>query len=75
MDDIKLFASNESCLKQLVDKVRDFPDNIKISFAIGNEKCAKLSAWKGKPVSTDPLLYLRDKIDKLSLRVPRIWKC
>jgi len=46
MDDIKLFAQNDSYVQTLVDTVRTFSDDIGMQF--GLQKCAKLSAKRGK---------------------------
>ena len=64
MDDIKLFAPNDNCLQQLVDTVREFSDDIKMSF--GFEKCAKLSVRDGKPVVAGPVFTLGDEIGELT---------
>ena len=63
MDDIKLFTPNDDCLQQLVDVVREFSDDIQMSF--GFEKCAKLSVREGRPSSTGPVFSL-DAIGELS---------
>ena len=74
MDDIKLFAPNDNCLQQLVDTVREFSDDIKMSF--GFEKCAKLSVRDGKPVVAGPVFTLGDEIGESDiplLRISRVW--
>jgi len=63
MDDIKLFAPNDTCLQQLVDTVREFSDDIKMSF--GFEKCAKLSVRGGRPALAGPVFSLGDEIAEL----------
>ena len=62
MDDIKLFAPNDNCLQQLVDTVREFSDDIKMSF--GFEKYAKLSV--SRPVAASPVFTLGDEIGELT---------
>lgn len=64
MDDIKLFAQNDAGLQKMVDLVRKFSDDIRMSFGIS--KCAKLTVKRGKPVSTGPILTIGDEIGELS---------
>ena len=46
MDDIKLFAKNEKKLKNLIQAVRIYSQNIRMEFRI--EKCARLIMKSGK---------------------------
>lgn len=46
VDDLKLFANNDKNLEKLLDIVKTFSDDIKMSF--GLEKCAKVTIEKGK---------------------------
>ena len=46
MDDLKLYASNDEQLKELVEIVKSYSDDIKMEF--GLSKCAVLSVEKGK---------------------------
>ena len=71
MDDIKLFAPNDNCLQQLVDTVREFSDDIKMSF--GFEKYAKLSVKDGRPVAAGPVFTLGDEIGELD--IPQLGNC
>ena len=48
----------------MVDLVRKFSDEIRMSFGIS--KCAKLTMKRGKPVSTGPILTIGDEIGELS---------
>ena len=45
MDDLKLFASNDAGLQRLIDLVKMFSTDIRMSFGI--EKCAKLTIKRG----------------------------
>ena len=63
MDDIKLFAQNDSYLQTLVDTVRTFSGDIDMQF--GLKKCAKLSVRRGKLTLTGPLSTLDDEIGEL----------
>jgi len=49
MDDIKLFAQNDTGLQKMVDLVRRFSDDIGMTFGIN--KCAKLTVKRGKDMS------------------------
>ena len=64
MDDIKLFAQNDTYLQSLLDTVRTFSDDIGMQF--GLQKCAKLSARRGKLTLTGPLVTLGDEIAELN---------
>lgn len=46
MDDVKLFAQNDPGLQKMVDLVRNFSDDIRMSFGVSTCKCAKLMAKK-----------------------------
>lgn len=46
MDDLKLYAENQTHLKSLITTVRTFSEDIKMTF--GLEKCAELHLKKGK---------------------------
>lgn len=46
MDDLKLYAPNDKQLKKLIDTVKQFSDDIKMSFGI--DKCNKLTIIRGK---------------------------
>jgi len=46
MDDLKIYASNDKQLETMVNIVKSFSDDIKMSFGI--EKCNKLSIVRGK---------------------------
>ena len=63
MDDIKLFAQNDKCLQPLIDIVRKFSDDIQMQF--GFQKCAKMSATRGKIDLTGPLPTLDNVINEL----------
>jgi len=63
MDDIKLFAQNDKCLQPLVNMVRKFSDDIGMQF--GFQKCAKLSATRGKISLAGPVPTLDDVINEL----------
>ena len=61
---IKLFAQNYAGLQKMVDLVRKFSDDIRMSFGIS--KCAKLTVKRGKPVSTGPVLTIGNEISELA---------
>jgi len=63
MDNIKLFAQNNGYLPTLLDTVRQFSDDIGMQF--GLQKCAKLSANRGKLPLTGSLSTLGDEIGEL----------
>jgi len=63
MDDIKLFAQNDSYLQSLVDTVRTFSDDICMKF--GFQKCAKLTVKRGKCTLSGTLSSLGDEIEEL----------
>ena len=46
MDDLKLFASNDNQLQSLINVVKTFSDDIKMSF--GMNKCNKITITRGK---------------------------
>ena len=50
MDNLKLYASNDDQQQGELQIVKQFSDDIKMSF--GLDKCAKASFKKGKPIST-----------------------
>ena len=64
MDDIKLFAQNDTELQRLVDLVRRISDDIGMSFGIN--KYAKLTVKRGKPVSTGPVITIGEEIGELA---------
>jgi len=64
MDDIKLFAQNDSYLQILVDTVRTVSNDIGMQF--GLQKCAKLSAKRGKLTVMGSLSTLGDEICELN---------
>ena len=45
MDDLKLYAQNNDGLNELIHKVKQFSDDIKMEF--GLDKCAKASFVRG----------------------------
>ena len=63
MDDIKLFAQDDNGLRTLVDHVKKFSDDIGMQF--GYQKCAKLSARRGKLILTGPVPTLESEINEL----------
>ena len=58
MDDLKLYANNETQLKSLLNTVQQFSDDIKMSF--GLDKCKKISIKKGKLVQTENIILPND---------------
>ena len=54
MDDLKLFARNDSELTGLLDTVKHFCDDIGMQF--GLDKCAKATFTKGKIVKTENII-------------------
>ena len=53
MDDLKLFARNDSQLQKLLHTVKMFSDGVGLTF--GLDKCARLSISRGKVVKTDDM--------------------
>ena len=58
MDDLKLFARNDTQLHILLRTVKMFSDDVGLTF--GMDKCAKLSVSRGKAVETDDLVVHDD---------------
>ncbi len=54
MNDLKLFAKNETEIKFLVQTVRIFSDDIGMQF--GLEKCASMTKKRGKRVHSDGIV-------------------
>jgi len=54
MDDLKAYAMNDNQLKNLLDIVNTFSDDIKMEF--GLDKCAKATFIKGKLTKTSNIV-------------------
>ena len=71
MDDLNLFARNNSELTGLLDTVKHFSDDIGMQF--GLNKCAKVTFKKGKVVKTENII-LDVSITVKELEYERMYK-
>ena len=54
MDDLKIYAANDNQLSSLINTVKTFSDDIRMSF--GLTKCNKLTISKGKVVQRENII-------------------
>ena len=65
MDDLKLFASNDNQLQSLINIIKTFSDDIKMSF--GMNKCNKITIICGKVADNQHDITLNSGKDLKSL--------
>ena len=68
MDDLKLYANSEENLKNLLQIVEDFSNDINMEF--GQDKCSKCVIKKGKKVDTENICLDRYEIQNLDEDTP-----
>lgn len=60
MDDLKLYASNDQQLKQMIAIVKTFSDDIRMQFGI--DKCNKITIDKGKVIPSENITLNNDEV-------------
>ena len=59
MDDLKLYANNDSNLKILLEVVREYSEDVRMGF--GLDKCNKLTIKNGKTVPSDDIILTNNE--------------
>ena len=59
MDDLKLYANNDSNLKILLEVVREYSEDVRMGF--GLDKCNKLTIKNGKAVPSDDIILTNNE--------------
>lgn len=59
MDDLKLYAANDTHLNDMINIVKKFSDDIRMAF--GFDKCNKLTVKRGKIIQSEPITMEDDQ--------------